>query len=122
MPSIEFVGIVRQISAGRHVMRFKRARLLLMAMFLAIASTALASTTWYVNGVSGSDNNNCMSSQIACKTIGHAISLLRAIPSWSLPHASIEHPPVFGGKVKTFDDQETLKVAGVHPDRQHRSV
>jgi len=56
-------------------MRFKRARLLLMAMFLAIASTALASTTWYVNGVSGSDNNNCMSSQIACKTIGHAISL-----------------------------------------------
>jgi hypothetical protein len=56
-------------------MRFKRARLLLLAMFLAIASTALASTTWYVNGVSGSDNNNCMSSQIACKTIGHAISL-----------------------------------------------
>jgi isoquinoline 1-oxidoreductase subunit beta len=29
-------------------------------------------------------------------------------------YASIEHPPVFGGKVKTFDDQETLKVTGVH--------
>ena len=29
-------------------------------------------------------------------------------------YASIEHPPVFGGKVKTFDDQEALKVAGVH--------
>jgi hypothetical protein len=56
-------------------MRFKRARLLLKAMFLAIASPALASTTWYVNGVSGSDNNNCVSSQIARKTIGHAISL-----------------------------------------------
>src|SRR6202142_4410565 len=29
-------------------------------------------------------------------------------------YASIEHPPVFGGKVKTFDDQDALKVAGVH--------
>jgi isoquinoline 1-oxidoreductase subunit beta len=29
-------------------------------------------------------------------------------------YASIEHPPVFGGKVKTFDDQDALKVTGVH--------
>ncbi len=28
-------------------------------------------------------------------------------------YASVEHPPVFGGKVKTVDDQEALKVAGV---------
>ena len=28
-------------------------------------------------------------------------------------YASVEHPPVFGGKVKTFDDQEALKVLGV---------
>src|ERR1039457_4484585 len=42
---------------------------------LAIAVEARASTTWYVNGVSGSDSNNCMSAQTACKTIGHAISL-----------------------------------------------
>jgi hypothetical protein len=28
-----------------------------------------------VNGVSGSDGNNCLSSTAACKTIGHAISL-----------------------------------------------
>ena len=28
-------------------------------------------------------------------------------------YASIEHPPVFGGKVKSYDDQEALKVAGV---------
>lgn len=28
-------------------------------------------------------------------------------------YASIEHPPVFGGKIKTLDDQEALKVAGV---------
>jgi isoquinoline 1-oxidoreductase subunit beta len=29
-------------------------------------------------------------------------------------YASIERSPVFGGKVKTLDDQEALKVAGVH--------
>jgi isoquinoline 1-oxidoreductase subunit beta len=29
-------------------------------------------------------------------------------------YASIEHPPVFGGKIRTLDDQEALKVAGVH--------
>ena len=28
-------------------------------------------------------------------------------------YASVEHPPVIGGKVKSFDDKETLKVAGV---------
>ncbi|MBK9705904.1 MAG: xanthine dehydrogenase family protein molybdopterin-binding subunit [Acidobacteria bacterium] len=28
-------------------------------------------------------------------------------------HASIEHPPVVGGKVKSLDDQEALKVKGV---------
>jgi isoquinoline 1-oxidoreductase beta subunit len=29
-------------------------------------------------------------------------------------YASIEHPPVFGGKIKSLDDQDALKVAGVH--------
>ena len=29
-------------------------------------------------------------------------------------YASIEHPPVFGGKIQNVDDQEALKVAGVH--------
>jgi isoquinoline 1-oxidoreductase subunit beta len=28
-------------------------------------------------------------------------------------YASVEHPPVIGGKVKSFDDKEALKVAGV---------
>jgi isoquinoline 1-oxidoreductase beta subunit len=28
-------------------------------------------------------------------------------------YASIEHPPVFGGKIKSLDEQEALKVAGV---------
>ncbi len=51
------------------------ASLLFPAVFLTLASTAVA-TTWYVNGVSGSDiNNNCLSSTTACKTIGHTIAL-----------------------------------------------
>jgi isoquinoline 1-oxidoreductase beta subunit len=29
-------------------------------------------------------------------------------------YASIEHPPVFGGKIKFVDDQDALKVTGVH--------
>jgi isoquinoline 1-oxidoreductase beta subunit len=29
-------------------------------------------------------------------------------------YASVEHPPVYGGKVKSCDDQEALKVSGVH--------
>jgi hypothetical protein len=49
--------------------------LLLVALFLALAPTAVASSTWYVDGVNGSDSNNCKTRLHACKTIGHAISL-----------------------------------------------
>lgn len=45
------------------------------AVFAAVTSTAMASRTWYTNGVSGSDSHNCLSPSTACKTIGHAISL-----------------------------------------------
>jgi hypothetical protein len=53
----------------------KLLKLLLVALFLALAPAALASNTWYVDGVNGNDSNDCMSSATACKTIGHAISL-----------------------------------------------
>jgi len=56
-------------------MRDKLVNLLTVALFLAVAAHALASTTWYVNGVSGNDSSNCLSPSTACKTIGHAISL-----------------------------------------------
>jgi hypothetical protein len=49
--------------------------LLLLALFLALAATASASSTWYVDGVNGSDNNNCKTPQTACKTVRHGISL-----------------------------------------------
>jgi hypothetical protein len=51
---------------------------LFAAVFAALASTAVASTTWYVNAVSGSDSNDCTSTTTACKTIKHAISLASA--------------------------------------------
>jgi len=47
-------------------MRHNHARVLLMALFLVPASSALASTIWYVNGVNGSDGNNCLSPTTAC--------------------------------------------------------
>jgi hypothetical protein len=49
--------------------------LLIVLLFMALAPTALASTTWYVDGVHGSNHNNCRTPQNACKTIRHAISL-----------------------------------------------
>jgi hypothetical protein len=49
--------------------------LLLLALSLAVATTTLARSTWYVDGVNGSNNNNCKTPQTACKTIRHAISL-----------------------------------------------
>ncbi|HET6177302.1 MAG TPA: hypothetical protein VFE61_10235 [Candidatus Sulfotelmatobacter sp.] len=49
--------------------------LLLAIVLLALASTAMASTTWYVNGGSGNDGDTCASATTACKTIGHAVSL-----------------------------------------------
>jgi len=44
-------------------------------LLLALAPIVRASTTWYVDGANGNDNNNCLSASTACKTIGHAISL-----------------------------------------------
>jgi hypothetical protein len=46
-----------------------------MTLYVVLVPAAGASTTWYVDGVSGSDVNNCISPETACKTIGHAISL-----------------------------------------------
>jgi hypothetical protein len=48
-------------------------RLLLLALLLILGVNALASTTWYVDGVRGNDRNNGKSPATACKTIGHAI-------------------------------------------------
>src|SRR5262249_35261343 len=68
-------GPVHHLWIGRHVMRSKHAIASTIALFLLLAQAAMGSTTWYVNGVSGSDGNDCKSLTTPCKTIGHAISL-----------------------------------------------
>jgi len=50
-------------------------RLLQTALLLIQTPIALATTTWYVNGVNGYDGNNCKSPLTACRTVGQAISL-----------------------------------------------
>jgi hypothetical protein len=50
-------------------------RLRILTLFLTLVPAALASNTWFVDGVDGSDNNNCRSGQHACKTISNAILL-----------------------------------------------
>jgi hypothetical protein len=71
------VGIRRRLERSiivKHRIAF--INLLLLAVFLVLASTAvLASDTWYVDGVHGKNKNDCKSPQTACKTIRHAISL-----------------------------------------------
>jgi hypothetical protein len=57
----------------RHRLGFSS--LVFLALFFALVPTALASSRWYVDGMNGSDKNNCKSPQTACKTIGHTISL-----------------------------------------------
>jgi hypothetical protein len=69
---------MRRSSRLRGAAKFSRivlSNLLLITLFLALASAVLASNPWYVDGVNGNDNNDCKTPQTACKTIGHAISL-----------------------------------------------
>ena len=47
----------------------------LLFLILFLAPAALASNTWYVNGVNGTDGNNVLWAANACRTIGHVISL-----------------------------------------------
>ena len=55
-------------------MKSKLFTMLVITPLLALAPIAVAST-WYANGVSGSDSNSCTSASLPCKTINHAISL-----------------------------------------------
>jgi hypothetical protein len=70
-----------------------------LALFAAVPN-ALASNTWYVNGVSGSDGNNCTSPTTACKTIGHAISLASSGDSIMLAAATYKENLTIGFGLK----------------------
>jgi hypothetical protein len=47
---------------------------LVLAFLLLPGGSALAASTWYVDGVNGSDANDCLSPSTACSTIGAAIT------------------------------------------------
>ncbi len=69
--------VPRRTGKKRKIMKCKLmlSHLLVRGLFLALATTAMASNSWYVDGVNGNDNNNCKTPETACKTINHAISL-----------------------------------------------
>jgi hypothetical protein len=73
--------------------RTARSNLLMIPLFLAIATTSHASV-WYVNGARGRDSNNCNSAQTACKTIGHAIALSASGDSIIVAPATYRENPV----------------------------
>jgi len=79
-------------------------------LFLALAPTALASTTWYVDGVHGSDNNNCKSRQTACKTIGHAISLASSGDSIRVAAATYTENLTIGINLKILGARATTTI------------
>lgn len=56
----------------RHEMSLRS--FLIFAFAITMGPYALASSTWYVDGVHGNDNNNGRSAGAACKTINRAIS------------------------------------------------
>jgi predicted outer membrane repeat protein len=63
----------KQIFAGR-ITGLNRTIVPILGALLLLSAPVLGST-WYVNGVSGDDGNNCKTAANACGTIGHAISL-----------------------------------------------
>src|SRR5215472_9952338 len=54
-------------------MKYKLFNVLLLTAMAAAFAPAAVATTWYVDGVSGFDGNNCTSATTACKTIAHTI-------------------------------------------------
>jgi hypothetical protein len=83
---------------------------LFAAVFLALGSTALATTTWYVNGVSGSDSNNCLSATSACKTIGHTISLAASGDSIMVAAATYTENLTIGFSLKIVGSGATTTI------------
>src|SRR5262249_28072946 len=62
--------------------------------------TAPDSTRWYVDGVNGNDSNDCMSPTTACRTIGHAISLVASGDSIKVAAATYRENLTVGVSLK----------------------
>jgi hypothetical protein len=79
--------------------------LLVMALFAATVPAALGtstttSTTWYVDGINGSDSNSCTAPTAACKTIGHALSLAHSSDSIKVAAATYTENLTIGHSLK----------------------
>jgi len=81
-------------------MRFKHQILFRMSLLVALAPIASASTTWYVDGINGSNANNCKSLTSACKTIGHVIALVSSGDSIKLAAATYKEHLTIGISLK----------------------
>jgi nitrous oxidase accessory protein NosD len=91
--------------------------LLLVSLFLALAPTALATSNWYVDGVHGSDNDDCKSRQTACKTIGHAISLAHSGDSVMVAAATYTENLTIGISLKIAGSGTMPTIDGGGKDR-----
>jgi hypothetical protein len=67
--------IGRQTHSAEGKMKSRKPICIAALILFAAVPNALARNTWYVDGVNGSDNNDCQSRLHACKTISNAISL-----------------------------------------------
>ena len=78
-------------------MRFNR---LIIPLLLTLTPVAIAGTTWYVNGVNGSNTNDCKSPATACKTIGHALPLISSGDSIRVASATYNENLTIGISMK----------------------
>jgi hypothetical protein len=87
-----------------------RRQVIWLTFLLAMASGAFAST-WYVNGVTGSDDNSCTSPKQSCQTITNALNF-RAVPGDSIavaPATYTENLAIgFSVKILGSDQQNTI--------------
>jgi hypothetical protein len=83
------------------------------ALILFAVQTAVASTTWYVNGVTGNNNNHCKSPTTACKTISHGISLAHSGDSIVVAAATYYENLTIGKSLKVIgSDASTTIIDG----------
>jgi hypothetical protein len=99
------------------IMKCNLLKVLLLTAMAAPLSLAAVATTWYVNGVTGNNSNNCLSTTTACKTIGHAISLAHSGDSIRVAAATYYENPTIrislniigAGAIKTIIDGRSVK-------------
>lgn len=109
MKSLRKTASLFSHSVSRCLGKHSGSILLLLALFLPLTPTALA-CTWYVDGVNGSDNNDCKTAQTACQTIGHAIALAHQGNSIMLAPATYTENLTIGISLKVIGSNATTTI------------